>query len=303
MHCKYCEYLLFNLTQPICPECGRSFDIEWYRFKPGEVSFNCPHCDQEYYGNDERGLPYPRQFTCVQCNQPVTLQQMRVVPKHPDAVGVFGDLSPWDRRRQTGLIKAWWQTFTMTLIRPGQFFRTHSGRSIKEAWLFAMITYYIAFASVFVYATVIFAGLGTLLTALGPAGGAAPPVFPFALMVLLYGCLAIVGPPILPFVFAGISTCTIHLALLFLAPKRKPMDYTLRTAMYAVGPYALCVIPFCGDQAGSIWTLVTLIFGVKEVHGISGWRSSIAVLWPVVALLGLYVLGIIVFVLNAAPVR
>ncbi|GAG40649.1 unnamed protein product, partial [marine sediment metagenome] len=33
------------------------------------------------------------------------------------------------------------------------------------------------------------------------------------------------------------------------------------------------------------------------------WRASIAVLWPVVALLGLYVLGSIVLVLNAAPVR
>ncbi|MHC4609441.1 MAG: hypothetical protein ACYS7M_03745, partial [Planctomycetota bacterium] len=60
MHCIHCGYLLFNLPRPVCPECGLPFDVCAYRFEPQVVHFACPACDQEYAGNDQRGLPWPR---------------------------------------------------------------------------------------------------------------------------------------------------------------------------------------------------------------------------------------------------
>ena len=85
----------------------------------------------------------------------------------------------------------------MTLVRPGTFFRIHSCTSVKEAWLFAMITYYVAFSAIFVYTTVFLVGLGGLMTTVGTAGGGAPP-FPIGWVVLFYGCLALLAPPVVP---------------------------------------------------------------------------------------------------------
>ena len=297
VRCQHCDYLLFNLTRAVCPECGQPFSIETYAFEPGHVSFNCPHCDQDYYGNDARGLPWPRQFVCVQCKQSIALEQMRVVPLHPDAMGVVGGLkrSPWDRRHELGLFRAWWNAFTMTLVRPGTFFREHTGTSIKEAWLFSMMSLYIGMLPYFLYQIVLMWGFGAMTATLVPAG-APPPLPPLAFLAIGYILAGLVLPLFMQFIVGGVWACTIQLALWVLAPGRKPLEYTFRTALYSFGPYALYLVPVCGGTVGGIWQVVTLILGIKEVHGIGGWRASIAVLWPLVVLIGLYVVIIAVLV-------
>ena len=291
MRCEHCDYLLFNLTQPVCPECGRAFDIGRYRFAEGAVSFNCPHCDQDYYGNDAQGLPYPREFECVKCDQHVSLNRMRVVPLTADAMGERADQSPWDRRRSLGFFSAWWETFKMTLVKPGEFFRLHSGTSIKEAWLFAMTTSYIGIAPYVVFQLGIVALMGATM------GGAGGPRLAF--ITVMYGVIVLVFPPLGAFVFAAIQACFIQLGLLLVAQQRKPWDYTFRTCMYASGPNALLAIPFCGAYIGGIWAIVTTIIGIKEVHQTTGWRAAVAVLWLIVLLLGLYILAILLFIMVA----
>jgi len=56
-----------------------------------------------------------------------------------------------------------------------------------------------------------------------------------------------------------------------------------------------------GAWAGGIWPIVTMIIGIKEVHGISGWRAAIAVLWPIVLLFCLYV--VIIAMMIAGSIR
>jgi hypothetical protein len=58
--------------------------------------------------------------------------------------------------------------------------------------------------------------------------------------------------------------------------------------MYSHAPYALYIVPICGAWAGGVWQLVALIVGVRELHGINGWRATIAVLWPMATLLAVY---------------
>ncbi len=290
MRCEHCDYLLFNLLQPVCPECGRSFSIEQYRFDPGVVSFNCPHCDQEYYGNDEQGLPFPRQFECVKCRGPLTLQDLRVVPKREDAQGRPAVGSPWDYRQRLGTRKAWWDTFVMTLIRPGRLFRTHQGTSNWEAWRFATISNYIGMLPYFLFLGALMWGIGAIATRTGGGPGGASP---FGYLAAFYVLMGLFGPLVFPATGAAISAACIQLALLVLARDRKTIGYSYRVALYAQGPYALVLVPICGAYAASIWALVTMIIGIKEVHKISGWRASIAVLWPVVLLIGLYIVVLV----------
>jgi hypothetical protein len=295
MQCEHCEYLLFNLTRPVCPECGQPFDIGRYRFEEGAVSFNCPHCDQDYYGNDAQGLPYPREFDCVTCSRHISLNEMRVVPLTADAMGVRADQSPWDRRRSLGFLPAWWETFKMTLVRPSQLFREHSGTSIKEAWLFAMTTSYIGMLPYVAFHLLMVVAMGAIVG--GTAGGGVPSLMPF---LLLYGFMALIFPPLGALVAAAIQACFIQLGLLLVAPQRKPWDYTFRTCMYASGPNALLAIPFCGAYVGGVWAVVTTIIGIREVHKTTGWRAAVAVLWPIVLLLGLYILGVVVFIMGTS---
>lgn len=299
MHCQRCGYLLLNLTRSDCPECGEAYDVRQYRFAPGSVTFHCPHCDQPYYGNDPQGLPYPQDFRCTTCGEQVSLPQMRVVPLTPDAVGWAG--SYWDNRERLGLWTAWWKTLGALLMYPSRFFRNHRGRSLKEAWLFSTLSLYAGMVPAMFFQFLIFVALGMFVAAAGAGAAAAPGpgggfaggfVLPFPWWVGLVFTifLALLIPPFMQFAVGGFITVTIHTALAVLAPQRKSMGDTYRTVLYSYGVYALNAIPICGQQAAGIWLMVTLINGIKEVHHTSGGRATIAVLWPVAAMLGCYLL-------------
>jgi len=303
MRCVHCDYLLFNLSGQNCPECGNPFNLEQYRFEPGAVSFQCPHCDQDYYGNDERGLPFPRSFICVGCRQPLTLNQLRVVPRISDASGLPCEPSPWDRRSELGTASSWWQTVKWTMMQPTRFYRSHGGQSTREAWLFSLITLYVGMLPACLYSIGILWGVTKLVTAVGPPGAApATMPLPFGVMAGLYVVQGLISPLIAPIITGAIWTILIHPVLFLLAPRRKSMGHTLRLSLYSFGPYALFIIPIFGPYVGSVWQLVTMVIGIREVHETTGWRASLAVLWPVLALLGIYVAVVAtIFLQPTAP--
>jgi hypothetical protein len=284
MHCQNCHYLLFNLTRTDCPECGRPFAVTDYRFEPGAVEFLCPHCGQAYQGNDERGLPYPRTFTCVTCDRAVDARRMTVRPVTPDAHGRVG--SPWDDRRHVGLWRAWWATFTMTLIEAPTFFRQHVGRSNAEAYWFAVMSTCIGA----VLSTVITLGVVAILVIV-PSGGAAPGVFELALTVCATLAWPLIGPPISGIIMGGCA----HLVLVLSTPQRRSFGHTYRVVLYGMGPQALAAIPICGGHVAHIWSIVAIILGIREVHQTPGWLAALAVLWPLAFAL------LLVFAIFAIP--
>ena len=297
MHCLRCGYLLFNLTRPECPECGERYDAERYRFAPGAVSFHCPHCDQPYYGNDPQGLPWPREFACAECGRQIRLQEMRVVPQIPDAVGWSG--SVWDNRKRIGFWRAWWQAAGAIVLRPSQFFRNHVGTSTFEAWLFSTVSLYIGLLPAMLMQSVLMWGLTAMMVAAGPGGGAAAFPIPLWVMVLVMGMMGLVLPFFVQLVVGGVWTLAIQFALLFLAPNRRPIEATFRTMLYSFGTFALHAVPICGSQVAGIWHIVTLIVGIKEVHGIGGGKATVAVLWPIVASIAAYIAFVMILISAA----
>src|SRR5437870_10981399 len=108
MHCKTCDYPLWNLKARQCPECGTPFLPSQFNFVINSVRFCCPHCDQTYYGTGERGHLVPSSFVCVNCARPIAMDEMVLRP----AEGVSEqqtqtDRMPWLERAQRGWIKAW----------------------------------------------------------------------------------------------------------------------------------------------------------------------------------------------------
>jgi hypothetical protein len=75
MRCTKCNYSLFDIRERICPECGEPFAISARTFDHCGVRFCCPHCDQQYYGTDEKGHLVPIHFNCLTCHNHISMNQ------------------------------------------------------------------------------------------------------------------------------------------------------------------------------------------------------------------------------------
>jgi len=79
MQCRQCQYPLWNLREPRCPECGTAFDVMSYWFEPGTVVFKCPLCAHPHQGRDMRGMPFDA-GRCEGCGQMIVVEQMVIEP-------------------------------------------------------------------------------------------------------------------------------------------------------------------------------------------------------------------------------
>lgn len=296
MRCETCDYLLFHHSGNTCPECGTPYKTERYTFAPGSVSFQCPHCSQAYSGNDERGLPDPRSFECVQCGKPVTLEELLVVPEVEGASGTIG--TPWDNRRHLGSGKALWESWRMLMARPSEFFQQMKPPTFTSGWVFAAILTMVAVIPTLIMQGVFFwIGMSS-----APPGGGGPNVTPMEVYILVGMGIAmmilvpLIGPPITVAMWGGAA----HLALLVIAPKRRGFEYTAAACLYSMAAQALAVIPFCGGFIQMIWQPVIFIRGVMVLHRTTALRASVAVLWPIVVIFGLYLLAIAIFIGSMA---
>ena len=96
MRCRNCDYPLWNLKARECPECGASFRPSEFEFVAQSVRFCCPHCDQEYFGTDERGHLRPVEFNCTKCATRVEMDAMVLRPADTqnDSSTKLGEV-PW----------------------------------------------------------------------------------------------------------------------------------------------------------------------------------------------------------------
>jgi hypothetical protein len=87
-----------------------------------------------------------------------------------------------------------------------------------------------------------------------------------------------------------VGSAITHLCLMIVGGNKKGFEPTFRALAYAYGGNLFGIIPFIGSTIGGIYSLVLIIFGVKEVHGISTGRAVLAVLLPPIAVVVLAIL-------------
>lgn len=76
MKCIKCEYPIWNLRQPRCPECGEEFDVRDWRFNSKHVAFLCTNCQQKLGPYK----PGPIDKNCPGCDQIIDWASVTVVP-------------------------------------------------------------------------------------------------------------------------------------------------------------------------------------------------------------------------------
>jgi len=276
VNCPDCNYSLFGLTAPRCPECGREFAATDFSFRPGAVHFLCPHCSQAYAGNDAFGLPSPREFRCVRCRKHVAAASMIVKPVRPDARGEplrFGNV--WEHRRSEGFVRAFFDALGQLAFQARGFFR-ESYFDPASALMFGMLCgYFTAFVGV---------------VALEVFQAVRPNKLPDPLMQFLQPSgwmILLVMVPAGVLVWMYVNAFLILLTLRMLG-RTADMDATLQVVAYAGAVLPAMILPIIGLP----WYLAIIAAGIEQVTGASRLRAFVAALLPLLLCLNAAILAV-----------
>jgi hypothetical protein len=253
----------------------------------------CPNC--------QAILPEPPERFCPNCGADLAAVggagPYAAPPAYPPAPGYpppsyppggggyrtppFGGQTPWERRHEIGFLNALIETTKQALSQPTAFFRSMPVTGgIGGPLLYAVIVGYIGLFASTIYNLVFRSVLTSSLSRMGGnsdverlagymQGGVG------LVMNLILGPLFIV---IGLFVSAGIF----HLVLLALGGAERGFEATFRVASYSQAASIFNIIPGCGGLVGLVYTLVLLVIGLSEAHGISRGKAAAAVLVPFV---------------------
>ena len=259
--CPNCHTVLPEPPEPFCPNCGADLAAAGV---VGPFATPPPYPPPPAY-------PPPPGYPPAGVSARRRLR--RPASRRPDSVGAT--------QCRSGFLNALIETTKQVLSQPAAFFRAMPVTGgLGGPLLYAVIVGYIGLFASTIYNLVFRSVLTSSLSRMGGnsdierlagymQGGAG------LVMNLILGPLFIV---IGLFVSAGIF----HLVLLALGGAARGFEGTFRVAAYSQAASLFNIIPGCGGLIGLVYTLVLLVIGLSEAHGISRGKSAAAVLVPFV---------------------
>jgi predicted RNA-binding Zn-ribbon protein involved in translation (DUF1610 family) len=252
MRCIKCDYPLWNLDTPRCPECGAGFTLRHYRFRPYSVLFVCPLCGHEHVGAGPQYLPRLRGDRCKGCGRTIDPFAMRVAAMSgdPGAIdAVYMRPVPWEDR-SIGLWRRWWDTFVMSVRRPRELAELITGvNGAGAALMYAVVAHGLAFALAALAGLVVFITDGHLAPA-RPFDSSL--VFAFAIAVTF----AVVGSVTWTMCAIPLWTMIADGLLRLGGCRRGGFDITMAALSYAQGSVVL---------GGAVLVPLALLYGVVAI--------------------------------------
>jgi hypothetical protein len=290
MHCKRCDYPLWDLAARVCPECGLGFSPVDYEFVVNSVRFMCPYCRQAYYGTGERGHLVPRRFNCVKCAKEVDEAEMVLLPTAGvSEVQTVGGAVAWRERHKKGVVPSFFRAIGQSAFVPHQLAR-YCGRTANplEACWFGLIV-----ASLSVLGGVGWCGALYAFEQgqrMGMQGGASD------LAAIAWAGAKVTVVPVVGALIATVAWMLVAQLLLRAGnPRREEVDFA-RTAEcfgYAWGACFLAAVPIAGiflSPLAVCWVAVSVIIQLSVRHEVSAGRAVLAVLATPLGLFALAVL-------------
>lgn len=267
MNCARCDYLLWDLPENRCPECGLEFDPRDYAFDSASVHFVCRDCGQSYLGGDPRGHPYPSRFECVSCHQPLDVSRMSVRPIREDATGSplrFG--TPWQFRRRGGFVRGFVDAVARLAIAPGEYFRLVAVARQDGALGFSILCAYLGWA--------VFLGVLWLFHSSGLGGWLPDPAVLLKPVVLVIVLAAI---PVIQVAWNYAYGVLIQITLSGLGSSHRELESSIRAVSLgaAVLPAILLLPP-----VGLLWYVFVVGCGIEQLHETSRLRAMAATIVP-----------------------
>jgi len=251
----------------------------------GRVLARCPSCRNTF------STDHPGRQNCPVCGKPLVVPDLRTgeaggpnettgpdVSGRPAASG-----TPWERRSELGLVKAWASTVGQALFEPSRLFsavrmeRTgaHVGFALVTASAFWIVNQLIGRAAV---------SPERLRRMLGSAQ--LPPGVDVESVVRLFYpptgwfLVRIVAAPVLVLAALYLNALVTHGIALLLRQAKRGFDATLAACAYAFAPMVLFAIPACGGLVAAVWVAVLTGIGLKELHGMGTGGAAASVLLP-----------------------
>lgn len=187
--------------------------------------------------------------------------------------------APWEGGE--GFVQAFIRTTREALFSPTRFFRkVAAGEGYWSPLIYALIAGIIGAAGSTLWQWLIFSSFL-------PIDGL--PFLPYSLFLLIL-CIT------LPFgvafsIIAG--SAVMHLCLMIVGGNKKGFQLTYRVLSYSYAGSLIGIIPIIGGTVGGIYTLILAVFGFREGHGISTGRAVVAVLLPLIVIVGLGIIAAI----------
>ena len=283
MHCRGCNYELWNLPPGDCPECGKPWRFEDFQFRREFVQFLCPNCDCAYPGEYIASLASPHAFTCTGCQSAIELSQMCARPAEgTDGSQAMQQDFVWSDRRQIGRWRAFWRVIGYSLGTPSRIGNTMTQkRDLRGALWFSFLC--LLFAS-FNWLVFISAGILIPIYIIGQRNS----VFTIVLIALAF-FLGLMLALQLFLVVWGLIT---HALIRMTGRTRRPLGHTLSATQYCAGTFIVSAIPLCGfylSLISLVWMTVAMVSALAALHKISRWRTAFAVLAPPVVMISVSV--------------
>jgi hypothetical protein len=267
MNCARCNYLLWDLSENRCPECGHDFEVTDYAFKPRAVHFLCRACGQSYLGTDLDGLPYPRRFECLGCGAAIDAASLMVHPLSPDAIGEPTRMgTPWEQRHRVGTARAFVDGLARLATQPGEYFRLAAAGATHEATLFSIVCAYLALLTV-----------AAALAVFRQFGGASWLPDLGALFKLPQALVLLAAVPLLQIAWNYLFGTLIQAVLWGLGQSGSALDQSVRAVAFgsAVLPAVLLLPPI-----GLLWYVIIVSSGIEHFQATTRSRAVVATLIP-----------------------
>lgn len=289
MQCRQCGYRLWNIQSRHCPECGQGFTPSEFEYVPGSVAFCCPHCDQNYFGMDQRGQLVPSEFDCIECGNHVHMDEMVLRPAEGyEEQQTRQNVNPWETRdKRKSTFKAWLRTCATAMLRPTDLVtQQDAAKGVGSPIGFLL----------FHTAITMLCGAG-ILVVIATAGGLMRGNAINAIFSMLtgLGLLVFISMLVVLLVVAIWSGVT-HVILKMLGKPAGRYGDTFACMCYANGATVLTALPLCGIYAlswlGMIWWPISAGIMLAKRHQMTVFKALIAV----------WVLPVLLFVGSSAAI-
>ncbi len=225
------------------------------------IDITCPNCDFSRKVPLEKIPRGVRWATCPRCKKNFEFDLPNEsfhdpADKESLSEGDMDTPSPWERRIEIGIWKGIWRTLGQALFSPASFFSGMRGaEGIKEPLAFGLLAGSIGtmagifWKSVFMPetqfpGTMIFSSLSPDMT--------------FMILLILAPLMVTAGM----FITSGL----VHLFLRFFRGTGQGLEGTFRVIAFSQSTAILSLVPGIGGLAGSIWNIVIIITGLKNIH-------------------------------------
>jgi hypothetical protein len=289
MQCKQCGYWLWNIQGRECPECGKEFKPSEFDFIPNSVAFCCPHCDQNYFGTDERGQLVPRAFECITCQNQIDMDEMVLRPRPGfEQKRAHQSSNPWQVRKESkSSFRAWLLTCWRAMIRPNDL--VQKNEPDNEAFPASISFLFFNNAMIMLLGV----GLFVVLLNIQESSFTRSDFGVESITGLLAGLflLALAGA-FAAFVVVAIWSVLTHVMLRLLAKPKGVQRDTLDCLCYSNGVTLMTAVPICGFYALSwvagIWWPISAGFMLAKRHQVSIGRAMMAVwVFPIIVVIGM----------------